>query len=107
MLPAGFFVAALIVVAAILLVRRTRRRHVRKQLLALEGNNPDKPLAVSRFDEMDRHIAALRCACGGVLNTVSEGGVSTAEQSVRVIHTECGMCEEVRDFFFETSEILH
>jgi len=78
-----------------------KKRATQNKFKGQTGNHPDRPLKISRFDQMEEHLRATRCPCGGVWMMRHEGSKSTPTARLRVLHAECTRCESETDFFFD------
>ncbi|MEE2960867.1 MAG: hypothetical protein VYA34_08990 [Myxococcota bacterium] len=72
-----------------------------------DGNRSTRPLSIRRFDEMEAHMRASPCACGGMFVLRSEGSRNLGGQRIRVVHAECTRCEREVDFFFRMDQMLN
>ncbi len=104
----GFaFVAAIGLALGVIIARRWRRTRRRRAALAQPGRSPEHAISFARFDEIDFEVGRARCPCGGPVIKMSEGSIQTSGHSVRVVHTECAVCEEEVALFFRQEELLH
>ena len=101
------FVVAIVLTLSVLGSRRWKASRRRRAVRAQAGRNPDVPLPIDRFDTIDATVSAARCHCGGRLSVISEGSLSLGARAARVVHSECAVCEEVHDFFFDLSGVTH
>ena len=97
LLFALFLVIALTVQLGKFLKKKASRNSFQQQT----GNHPDRPLKINRFDQMEDHLRASRCPCGGVWMVRHEGSKNSAGVRLRVLHAECTRCESETDFFFD------
>ena len=95
------FAAVIAIVLGVKLTKYLKGRSARKSFEQAEGNHPDRPLKIQRFDQMDGHLQDNRCPCGGKWIMRSEGTKSSSALRLRVIHAECSRCETETDFFFD------
>jgi hypothetical protein len=100
-------VAALTAAMVALARRRWRRARLRRLAGTRPGASPALAIPVTTFGEMDDHLRARRCACGGYLERRGEGSRELAGQRFRVARLGCQECERVEEVFFDTSDLLH
>lgn len=74
----------------------------RRSLAAVEGTNPDTPVVVGSYAQVDEHVNATRCPCGGLLEVVSEG----SRRGLRAVHCECIRCDGSVTLFYRV-RVLH
>ena len=94
-------VAALI--AAVAVGARVLRRRAREW--SRPGRDPDRPIAIADYGEMDLAVAAQTCPCGGRYTVRGEGPGSTPGR--RVAHLECRRCEREAWMYFDVSQVRH
>ena len=78
-----------------------RRARVRAQ----PGRDPERPIAIRDYGEMDFAVAQQVCPCGGRYALRGEGPVAAAR--LRVAHLECRRCEREAWVYFDVSQVLH
>jgi len=92
--------AALIAVA----VRRAQRtRATRRQ----PGATIHRPVAVSRFDEIDSAVRARGCWCGGAFVAVGETSRTAGVRRFRIVRLVCNQCEREELMYFDVTEVFH
>ena len=99
------FAAAITIALGVKTVQYVKSRSKRKGFESIQGNHPDRPLKIQRFDQMDGHLQDNRCPCGGKWMMRSEGSKSVGTTRLRVVHAECTRCETETDFFFDLEEL--
>ncbi len=90
-------------------LRRTRRR---RALAALPGGSRGSAIGIEGFAEIDAHLSARRCRCGGLLSALGERSVLAArpsggEQRLRIVRVECRRCEERSEVWFDATLAYH
>ena len=98
---------AIIVVLLSFWLKKKRRKDVRSLWSQYPGRNPNTPINIERFNEMDSFVRRQRCFCGGVPQVVSEGSKTMGNDNLRVIRADCPECEEELYFFFKMKQMLH
>ena len=94
-------VAALVAAVAVGLRLWRRRAHERAQ----PGRDPERPIVIRDYGEMDIALAQQVCPCGGRYALRGEGPCATA--GLRVAHRECRRCEREAWVHFDVSQVLH
>jgi hypothetical protein len=80
-----------------------RRREARRR----PGATIHRPLAVSRFDEIDLAVWERRCSCGGAYTPTGETSRSLAERRFRIVRLICNECEREEFVHFDVTAALH
>jgi len=96
-------IAAVAAVATRRLSLAARRRRVREG----PGSSPDRGILVRSFADMDALLDARACPCGGRYARAGEGTREAAGRRYRVARLVCESCEDGRDVFFDTTDLLH
>lgn len=104
--------AALVAALAASGYRALRRLRRRRALAALPGGSPESAIAVSGFADIDAHVSARRCPCGGSLASLGERSLAAAhagsgERRLRVVRVECRHCEERSEVWFDATLAYH
>ena len=99
------FATVIAIALAVKFIRASKSKAAQREFEQVEGNHPDRPLKIHRFDEMDAHLQDNRCPCGGKWMMRSEGSQSLGTTRLRVVHAECTRCETETDFFFDLEEM--
>lgn len=89
--------------AAIALGVRLVRRWARAR--AQPGRDPDRPIVIRDYGEIDLAVAQQVCACGGRYALRGEGPSRSPRR--RVAHLECRRCEREARVYFDVSQVLH
>ncbi len=76
-------------------------------MLSGPGSTVELAIAVRGFDEIDRVVAARRCACGRRLRTTGEGARQVGARRFRLTRLACDDCEEEAVLFFDVTELVH
>ena len=104
----GFWIGiALVAVFLARYIKRVRIRQEAKRMLQEPGLTPDNPLTGLRLSEIDEHILAVSCGCGGGFRPTSEGSIRLDGRDLRVARLVCGRCESERALYFEPPPLLH
>ena len=104
----GFFIAIALLLALAFSARRVwlRRRLVRL-MRALPGGKPESAIAIWSFGDVDDHVRARRCACGGRFDVLGEGSRVVERARLRVVRLECGTCERKTEMYFDVTGMFH
>ena len=99
----------LVLAAAVVAVarRRMRRGRLRREAATREGASPERAIYVRTFSEIDDHLGARWCHCGGFLERSGEGSRDAGARRYRIARLRCQECDEVVEVFFDTTEIVH
>jgi hypothetical protein len=100
-------VAALLAAVAAMGRRRFRRRRLRLAAGTRAGATLENAIVVRRFDEIDEHLSARWCHCGGYLERCGEGTRETGGRRYRTARLQCQECEADAVVFFDTTDVLH
>jgi len=104
----GFFIAIALLLALGFSARRLwLRRRLLRLMRALPGGTPENAIVVASFAEIDDHVRARRCACGGRVEVLGEGSRALERTRLRVIHVECGICERRAEMYFDVTGLFH
>jgi len=95
------FVLFILLAVAFMATKELQKKSKKHRFEKDEGNHPDRPLKIDRFNQMDTHLQNSRCPCGGRWMMRSEGSKSSSNTRLRVVHAECTRCESETDFFFD------
>jgi hypothetical protein len=98
---------ALIVALAFAGRRMFRRTSARKRLAALPGMSRETAISVADFDEIETHVARLRCPCGGRYDQKGESSSEHGGRRFRTAGIECRFCEERLRIFFDVTRMFH
>lgn len=90
-------------VAAIAVGLRLLRRRAAEA--AQPGRDPERPIAIRDYGEIDLAIGLQTCPCGGHYGLRGEGPGSRSH--LRVAHLECQRCEREAAVYFDVSQVLH
>jgi len=101
------FGLVVLVAAAVWVTRGLARRAARRRALAGPGGSLERAIPVHTFDEIDRTVAAWRCACGTRPRLAGEGARSDGQHRYRVARLACDACEEETVLWFDVSAVLH
>jgi hypothetical protein len=83
------------------------RRRLARLLGSLPGGRANSALTVRSFDEIDDQIRARRCPCGGRYEVRGEGSRAVRASRLRVVHVECGTCENEASVYFDVTGLFH
>lgn len=72
----------------------------------MPGASQETAIYIRSFNEMDEHMRKRWCACGGFLEPVGEGTRERDGRRFRVARVACQECEESREVFFDTTDLL-
>jgi hypothetical protein len=100
-------VAALLAAIMAMGGRGYRRRRLRRAAATRAGSSPDTAIVVRRFDEIDAHLRARWCHCGGYLERCGEGTRETGGRRYRTARLHCQECDADALVFFDTTDMLH
>lgn len=89
-------------IAAVAVGLRLIRRRARER--AQPGRDPERPIAIRDYGEMDFAVAQQVCPCGGRYALRGEGPVAAC---LRVTHLQCRRCEREARVYFDVSQVLH
>ena len=101
------FVVAIAAALAAMGLRRARRVRLRVLAAHREGSAPERAIHVRSYTEIDDHLAARWCACGGHLERMGEGTREAGGRRLRVARFRCQECERLDEVFFDTTDVLH
>ena len=96
----------LAVLAAVISVgirRAQRSRAARRH----PGATIHRPVAVSRFDEIDAAIQGRACWCGGIFVLAGEASRTIGERRLRVVRLVCNQCERDELMYFDVTAVFH
>ncbi|HWP66971.1 MAG TPA: hypothetical protein VNO26_13800 [Candidatus Limnocylindria bacterium] len=100
-------VAALLAALAAVGRRHYQRSRLRRAAATRAGGTPETAIAVRRFDEIDEHLRARWCHCGGYLERCGEGSREAGGRRYRTARLRCQECDVEAVVFFDTTEVLH
>jgi len=100
-------VAALLAAIVVMAGRRQRRRRLVRAAATRAGSSLENAIAILRFDEIDEHLQARWCHCGGYLERCGEGTRDVAGRRYRTARLRCQECEADSLVFFDTTDLLH
>jgi hypothetical protein len=104
----GLVFALVVLLAATVWVTRGWRARGRRRLTASgPGSTIERAIPVRSFDDIDRLVAARRCACGHPLRSTGEGARQRGPQRFRLTRLACDHCEEETVVFFDVTELVH
>ena len=104
----GLVFALVVLLAATMWVTRGWRARGRRRLAASgPGSTIERAIPVRSFDDIDRIVAARRCACGRQLRSTGEGARQRGPQRFRLTRLACDDCEEETVLFFDVTELVH
>lgn len=89
--------------AAVVFLARTAQR--RSALRGGPGYQPEHPIAIRDYGEMDAVIGVQTCVCGARYALRGEGPSAVAQQ--RVARLECPRCEREVALYFDVSGVPH
>lgn len=87
--------------------RRYRRGRLTRAATTRVGSSIATAIAVRRFDEIDEHLRARWCHCGGYLERCGEGTREIDGRRYRTARLRCQECQADAIVFFDTSDVLH
>jgi hypothetical protein len=107
--PTVSILFTLAILAAVTAVgtRRLRRARLRRAAADRPGASPERAIYIRSYGDMDEHLAARWCFCGGYLERTGEGTRESAGRRFRVARLACQECESVEEVFFDTTDVLH
>ena len=87
--------------------RRASGAVARSKRLKAPGFNPERPLTVAGYGEVDTFADRVRCPhCGkGRLTVLGEGNMTGSSGQLVALKTECLRCEHRVTVFFDVSEV--
>jgi hypothetical protein len=94
------------VIAAVVAVgvRRWKRGRAQRQR---PGATIHRPVAVSRFDEIDAAVQGRTCWCGGVFVESGETSRLIGERRFRIVRLVCNECEREELMYFDVTAVFH
>ena len=101
------FALVVLLAATTWIARRWRERGRRRALATGPGNSIDAAIPVRSFEEIDRDVAARRCACGQRLRSTGEGARQAGLRRFRFARLACDECEEEHVVFFDVTHLVH
>ena len=87
--------------------RWNRRRRLRAALASLPGGSAETAIAIEAFSDIDGHLHARICPCGGRLQTLGERSAPAGQRVLRVARAECRACETITEVWFDASRAYH
>ena len=100
-------VAALLAAIVAMGRRRFRRRRLLRSAETRAGGSLENAIVVRRFDEIDEHLRARWCHCGGYLERCGEGTREAGGRRYRTARLHCQECEADAVVYFDTTDVLH
>ena len=101
------FTLAIVAAVAAVGYRRLRRSRERAAAARAPGASAANAIAIRSFDDMDSVLARLDCvACRGFLDRTGEGSRSVGDRRYRIARLRCLECDEEREVFFDTTDLL-
>jgi hypothetical protein len=100
-------VAALLAALVTMGARRYRRGRLLRAAATRAGASLENAIVVRRFDEIDEHLRARWCHCGGYLERCGEGTREVGGRRYRTARLQCQECEAEGVVFFDTTDVLH
>jgi len=96
----------LAVLAAVIAVgaRRWQRSRAEQER---PGATIRRPVAVSRFDEIDAAVQGESCRCGGRFVLSGETSKAIGERRFRVVRLVCNECERDELMYFDVTQVFH
>lgn len=98
-----FTIAILAAVIALGLRRWRKLRATRGR----PGATIHRPVAVSRFDEIDAAVHGRTCWCGGVFVESGETSRLIGDRRFRVVRLVCNECERDELMYFDVTAVFH
>ena len=95
--------AVLAAVIAVGLRRLQRTRTARRR----PGATIHRPVAVSRFDEIDAAVSGRECWCGGLFVVAGETSRSVGDRRFRISRLVCNQCERDELMYFDVTAVFH
>jgi len=83
-----------------------RRRLLARRMARLPGGSVATALEVDSFDDVDEHIHARECPCGGRYAVRGEGTRVEGDRRYRVVRVECMRCERDASVYFEVTRLF-
>jgi len=71
------------------------------------GATIHRPVAVSRFDEIDAAVQGRTCWCGGIFVVTGETSRAIGERRFRVTRLVCNECERDELMYFDVTAVFH
>jgi hypothetical protein len=62
---------------------------------------------VESFGDIDEHVRARRCPCGGRYEVQGEGSRSHSHVRLRIVRLECRVCEREAEVYFDVTGLFH
>jgi hypothetical protein len=100
-------VAALLAAIVAMTGRRLQRRRLRRAAATRAGSSLETAIVVQRYDEIDDHLRARWCHCGGYLERCGEGARDAGGRRYRTARMRCQECDADAVVFFDTTDVLH
>lgn len=96
----------LAVLAAVIAVgvRRAQRSRATRQR---PGATIHRPVAITRFDEIDTAIQGRVCWCGGAFVESGETSRAVRERRFRIVRLVCNQCERDELMYFDVTAVFH
>jgi hypothetical protein len=85
-------------------VRRWQRRRAQRRR---PGATIYRPLAISRFDEIDMAVLGRTCWCGGTFAVAGETSRLIGERRFRIARLVCNDCERDELMYFDVTSVFH
>ncbi|HEX7410221.1 MAG TPA: hypothetical protein VF515_21580 [Candidatus Binatia bacterium] len=85
-------------------IRRWQRRRTEQRR---PGATIHRPVAVSRFDEIDAALCGRSCRCGGLLVVNGETSRAVGERRFRIVRLVCNQCERDELTYFDVTAVFH
>jgi len=95
--------AVLVAVIAVGVRRARESRATRRR----PGATIQRPVVVSRFDEIDAAIQGRVCDCGGTFVESGETSRSVRERRFRIVRLVCNECEGDELMYFDVTAVFH
>jgi hypothetical protein len=103
--------AALLAALAVSAYRLWRRLRRRRLLASLPGGSRATAIQMEGFSDIDDHLYARECPCGGLLASMGERSERAwgdeGERLLRVVRVECRRCEERFEVWFDVTRAYH
>ncbi|HXQ24316.1 MAG TPA: hypothetical protein VN812_21720 [Candidatus Acidoferrales bacterium] len=97
----GIAVLAAVVAAGVRRWQRSRAQGRRP------GATIHRPVAVSRFDEIDAAVQGRACWCGGLFVASGETSRRIGERRFRIVRLVCNQCEREELTYFDVTAVFH
>jgi hypothetical protein len=101
------FTLAILAAVTAVGMRRMRRTRLRRAAANRPGASPEQAIYIRSYGDIDAHLAARWCFCGGYLERTGEGTREIGGRRFRVARLACQECEAVEEVFFDTTDVLH